>query len=315
VSEPLAHLYLIAGSDRPKVLRAVARLRARVEREGGLEDVLEATDASGAEVAGMSAQLGLLAAHRLVVVQGVEAWRADDVAALEAYAAAAPPATTVALVAGEGLRKDHRVRALVPEKLQLLFEAPTGRGLFDHVRREAERLGASLEPDALRRLIQVVGEHPMTLERELDKLATFAAGETIDVDLVDALAVRGGGVSPFALTDAVSTRDRRTVFRALARAEDAGEKPHALLPQVARHVELLRRARAHRDAGGDVRSFAKAERIHEFRARKLFEAADAWPARDAARAAVALARADHAMKGGQRIDPELALELALARSV
>jgi len=297
------------------VLRAVARLRARVEAEGGSEELYDAAETTGADIAGACEQLGLLGGQRLLVVQSVEVWRVDDVSALERYVAAPPPATTLALVAGEALRKDHRVRSLVPGPQQLVFEAPTGRGLLAHVRREVDRTGATIEPEALRRLVQVVGEHPLALDRELDKLATYAAGEEIDVELVDALAIRGNDVSPFALTDAISTRERRVVFRALMRAEQAGEKPHALLPQIARHLELVRRARLHRDAGGDVRGFARDERIHEFRARKLYDAADRWPAPDAARAVAALAQADHAMKGGRRVDPELALELALARTL
>jgi hypothetical protein len=47
----------------------------------------------------------------------------------------------------------------------------------------------------------------------------------------------------------------------------------------------------------------------------VFEAVDRWPEADAARAVVELAVADHAMKGGERIDPAMALQRALASAV
>ena len=45
--------------------------------------------------------------------------------------------------------------------------------------------------------------------------------------------------------------------------------------------------------------------MHEFRAKKAMSAAAAWSEREAALAICRLADADHAMKGGRRIDPEL----------
>jgi DNA polymerase-3 subunit delta len=311
----LEPLYLICGSDRGKVLRAASRLRTRVLAEGGGEELFDAAETDGRTVAQACEQLALFATTRLVLVQGVEAWRAEDVQELQGYAAAPAPGTVLALVAGPGLRKDHRIRSLAGGSQLLAFDLPDERALPGHLRREARRLGADIDDDALRHLIALRGTNAVALESELDKLATYAAGETVDTAIVDLLAVRGDDVSPFALADAVSARDRPAVFRALERAFDAGEKPHALLPQIARHVDLLRRARRAADRGLDHRAFAREAGIHEFRARKLFDAGGRWPERDAARAVVLLAVADHAMKGGERIDPELALERALSAGV
>jgi DNA polymerase III delta subunit len=316
MGEPgLEPLYLICGSDRGKVLRAVGRLRARVTGDGGAEELFDAAEADGRTVAGACDQLGLLASTRLVLVQGVEAWRAEDVQALATYAAAPAPGTVLAFVAGPGLRKDHKLRTLVPAAQTLAFDLPEERALPEHLRKEARRLGADIEPAALRRLVELRGTNAVALESELDKLATYAAGEAIDVATVDLLAVRGDDVSPFALTDAVSARDREAVYRALDRAFAAGEKPHALLPQIARHLDLVRRARRASDRGLDHRAFAREAGIHEFRGRKLFDAVSRWSERDAAAAVTRLAVADHAMKGGERIDPELALERALAEGL
>ena len=311
VADGLLPLYLICGGDRAKVLPAVQRLRARIVAAGGSETHHDASDAPGAVVAATVEQLELLGGWRLVLVAGVEAWRAEDVAALEGYAAAPTPETTLALVAGPALRKDHRTRALVGGAGLVEFEAPVARELPDFVRREAERVGGRIDGEAVRRLIELVGPRPVALEREIDKLATYAAGETIDRELVEALAFRSDEVSPFALQDAVSSRSRGGIARALAAADAAGDKPHALLPQIARHVDLLRRAGIASRQGLSGAAFAKRAGVHPFRAQKAIEASGAWPERDAAEAICRLAEADHAMKGGRRIDPQLALERAL----
>jgi len=315
VSDALEPVYLICGSDRPKVLRAVARLRARVAAAGGSEELHDALDTEPRAVAAACEQLGLFGGDRLVLVSGVDVWPADPVKLLEPYFAAPSPGTTLALVAGPTMRKDHRLMKVLDGKRRLAFDLPGERELPGHLRKEATRLGANLDGEALRLLIDVVGVDAIALEGELDKLATYAAGEPIDAAMVEELAFRGDGVSVFAVTDAVSARERESVFRYLERAFDAGEKPHALLPMIARQLELLRQARRELEAGGSAGTLARRLGVHEFRAKKAMTAAQAWSERDAALALCRLADADHAMKGGRRIDPELALERALAESL
>lgn len=315
MSDALEPVYLLCGTDRPKVLRAVERLRARVAATGGSEELHDALDADPATIAAACEQLGLFGGDRLVLVLGVDAWTADAVKLLEPYLQAPAPGTTLALVAGPSLRKDHRLLKAIDGPRRLAFDLPSERELPGHLRKEATRLGAHIDAEALRLLIAIVGPDAIALEGELDKLATYAAGEPIDAATVEALAFRGDGVSVFALTDAVATRERQEAFRVLERAFDAGEKPHALLPMVARQIDLERQARRELDAGGSSATLAKRTGVHEFRARKAMQAASVWSEREAALAVCRLADADHAMKGGRRIDPELALERALDASI
>lgn len=315
MSEPLGPVYLICGSDRPKVLRAVARLRSAVAAAGGSEELHDALDIDPRAVAGLCEQLGLFGGDRLILVSGVDVWKADAGGVLARYLAAPTPGTTLALCAGPAMEKVHWLLKLIDGRRRLAFDMPGERELPNHLRKEAQRLGARIDSEALRLLIDIVGPDANALEGELDKLATYAAGEPIDAETVEHLAFRRDGLSVFALTDAVAARQRRATFRALERAFDAGEKPHALLPMVARQVNLLRQARRELDAGGSAATLGRRTGVHEFRARKAMSAAAAWSEREAALAICRLADADHAMKGGRRIDPELALERALADSI
>ena len=72
-SEPLLPVYLLTGSDRPKHLRALRRLRSRFDPEA--VEQLAAESASGADAVAACNALGLFGGAgggRLVVVHGVE---------------------------------------------------------------------------------------------------------------------------------------------------------------------------------------------------------------------------------------------------
>ena len=85
-SEPLLPVYLLAGSDRPKVARALRRLRSRFGDES--IEHLAADTADGAEAVAACNALGLFAGDeggRLVIVEGVERWKKADVEAVHGF--------------------------------------------------------------------------------------------------------------------------------------------------------------------------------------------------------------------------------------
>jgi DNA polymerase III delta subunit len=80
----LLSAYLITGTDRPKVTRALRRLRDRVGEDA--TETLNASESSGEDAAASCNALGLFAVERrLVVVEQVERWKAADVKAVQEY--------------------------------------------------------------------------------------------------------------------------------------------------------------------------------------------------------------------------------------
>ena len=77
----LKPVYLIAGSDRPKVTRAVRRLRDRIGVDA--VELLSAAESPGDAAVAACNSLGLFTDEaRLVVVEDVERWRAPDAKAV-----------------------------------------------------------------------------------------------------------------------------------------------------------------------------------------------------------------------------------------
>ena len=87
---------MITGTDRPKVIRALRRLRDRVGEEA--TEQLSAHEASGEDVAAACNALGLFTVERrLVVVEHVERWKAPDLKAIQDYLKQPSPTTVLAL--------------------------------------------------------------------------------------------------------------------------------------------------------------------------------------------------------------------------
>src|SRR5919109_5526536 len=99
--------YLIAGTDEGKINAALARLRARAEREGGPGALESFTPAAGqappdpdALIASVPA-MSLTASRRYLLADGIERWSGPQAAAVSSAMSTLPPDLTVVLVARE----------------------------------------------------------------------------------------------------------------------------------------------------------------------------------------------------------------------
>jgi DNA polymerase III delta subunit len=173
--KPLGPAYLVHGSDRPKVDQALRRLRDRIEAAGGSVERVQAgdgNDESTAAPAGVVLEcnaMGLLGGPRLVLVAGVEAWKAEQsLTVLVEYLAAPAPDATLALVASDALDAKH---PLASGKLAgidvLVYNLPERRGLPEWIGKAARAAGASIDRDAVARLLELGGDDAQSLSSEM----------------------------------------------------------------------------------------------------------------------------------------------------
>src|SRR5437867_8223973 len=126
VANELKPVYLLTGSDRPKIARAVRRLRDRIGDDS--TEHLSAREASGEDVVAVCNALGLFVSEgRLVIVDEPERWKAADVKAVVAYLASPSPATVLALVADEIKADSPLAKAVAKVGQVLIYEAPKRR--------------------------------------------------------------------------------------------------------------------------------------------------------------------------------------------
>jgi DNA polymerase III subunit delta len=309
-ADALKPVYLIAGTDRPKVRRALRRLRARFPTES--VDLLSAESVTGADAAAACNALGLFGSDggRLVIVEGVERWKRQDLDALAAYLVSPTPGSVLALVADEKPRDSGLADLCGQNGQALVFDAPKPKDIAAWVRSEFERLATPAEDDAARALVEIVGEDVAVLVAEVDKISIWAGKEAVTRADVQALAVPSRETAAWALTDAWGARDAAAVLAA-CEAELTDKEPFILAARLASHVSLVRTVQLLAEDGLGAREIAKRVRIHEFRVRKALGHAANYSRDELDDAVVRLAELDAALKGASALASELELERAL----
>jgi DNA polymerase-3 subunit delta len=312
VAEELKAAYLLTGSDRPKVDRALRRLRDRFGQDS--VERLSAQEASGEDAVAACNAMGLFAAGgRLVLVDAVERWKAPDAKAVAEYLSAPAPDTVLALV-GDDLRKDSPlVKACAKAGDVLVFEV-SKRELPRWVAEQFARHGVKVSSEACRALVELAGDNPHELAGEIDKLAAWAAGEEIGEDEIELLVAARADVPPFALTDGWGRREVPAVLAACERILEQSTRSgeiHMLLGRLVAHVRRVQACQRLDADGVRPRDAAAELKMHPFAVEKAFAQARNFSVEELREAIVRLSDLDLAVKGGSRLPAELELERTL----
>jgi DNA polymerase-3 subunit delta len=310
----LKPVYLITGADRPKIHRALRRLRDRIGDDA--VELLSASEASGEDAVAACNALGLLGGgQRLVIVEEVERWKAADTKAVTAYLTSPAPDTVLALVAAE-MKKDSALAKACAKTGDVLVYDVAKRRVPEWVTKQFADRGVSVDPEAVRLLVDVVGENPEELATEVDKIATWAGGEPVGAHDVEQLAAGCAEVPGYELTDAWGRRDLPGALAAcqtlLERSGDPVSRTvPALIGLLVGHVGRVRDCQVLAEEGLSPREAAARLKRHPFYVEKLFAQARNFGPDELREAVVRLAELDHAVKGGSRLAVDLELERAL----
>jgi len=233
--------YLIHGDDHGAVGERRAGLRMLAEREdggGAGVELLEGDLATPAGVAEALAAMTLAIGRRVIIVEGVERWRAAEVEQHLAPAIAQmPPETTLALFA----REEGRAKA--PAAVHEAVKRAGGQivaqmtvkpwELAKWAREQAARLGLSLDTAAAKALVGQVGERQQRLLRELEKLALEGDSEQerrlVGAEDIEARTAHSAEWRAFGLADALVGADGREATISYLRLRAQGERLSGLL--------------------------------------------------------------------------------------
>ena len=314
MASELKPVYLITGGDRPKIQRALRRLRDRIGDDA--TELLSAHDASGEDAVAACNSLGLLGGgERLVVVEDVDRWKAADTKAIAPYLASPAPDTVLALVAAE-LKKDSALAKACAKAGEVLVYDVAKRRLSEWVAKQFSDRGVRVDPEAARLLVEVVGEDPEELASEVDKIATWAGDEPVGTREIELLAAGCAEVPGYELTDAWGRRDLGAALASCQTLLERSGDPVSrtvpmLIGMLVAHVGRVRDCQAFAEEGLTAREAASRLKRHPFYVEKLFVQARNYAPDELRDAVVRLAQLDHAVKGGSRLAVDLELERAL----
>jgi len=310
----LRPIYLLTGGDRPKIRRALERLRSRFGAES--VETLTAESVGGDEAVASLNSLGLFAdgGGRLVIVEDVERWKKPDEEAVAAYVANPVQGAVLALVSGE--LKGSSLPALCAKAGEVLaYEVPRPRDLPLWVRAQFERHGAQADVEAARALVEIVGDDVTGLASGVEKLASWAGGEPIGRREVELVAAPAHEASAWAIADAWGARDLPAALKACQTDLEHGADPFAVAMRLSSQVTLVRQVQALAEEGLGVKDIAKRLRKHEFPVRKALGHGENYTRDELDDAVIRLAALDAALKGASRLAGELELERAIVELI
>lgn len=313
----LKSAYLVCGEDDTKIDAWRARVRRRAEDENG-PGALEMFDARSEPPEAVAASLCALTfggGTRYVMVDGVESWKPGVLEPLERELGAPAPDTVLVLVA-RGKAPDKLRKAVEKAGGELReYEAPKPRALPRWVAERAAEEGLTLDAEAARTLVGVVGSSQQRLSREVEKLALLAhPKDRLSAEQVQRFASGEVSGQGYDLADALVAGDLEQTLRLAERLVAQGDRPGRLVYPILSGLRRSLRASELIEAGVSESQLASELRMPPWLAKRV--AAQARRAdRDALeRALCAFADLEVRMRNGECVDDESGLTLALAQA-
>lgn len=321
-------VYLLHGTDhfsRGEQVRALKeKMRALPAGEHNLND-LRGMEISQAEILETCSAAPFLADRRMVIAEGLLAraqgassgrrrkkTETPDSAALYDALGQLPETTALVLV-------EENVDAALLQELQQhipkerLVVRAFGRrdDLASWIRQRVRNGGGAIEPDAVRVLLQLGADETALLANEIDKLLVYCAERPITAADVEELVTINSELSSFALLDALADGDKGAALRVYRQLLHQGERPEAILPQLAGFVRRLSVIRAALDEQSSPAEAASAAGINPRTVDRLSRQAGRFTPEQLRQAYGLLLDADLQLKTSGRV-PVVAVELVIA---
>lgn len=331
---------IFTGGDTYSRSAALAARKAEMDADGMLSTntaTFEAARTTVDEVMAAGNTIPFLAAHRLVVIEGLLGGfeKADDRRpggggggarrlnadeqskwlALAAYSGQMPPQTVIILVDDDVAATNALLKALKaaspPAKVRD-FPVPKGQGISEWIGRVAKERGIAIEPNAIAQLANVVGPNTELLARELEKLALYAEARPISRSDVDALSPHAREANVFALVDAVAEGRIEQALRLLRELLAGGATAPYINAMVVRQYRNMLLAKELSGSGASPQEIGRQIGVFaDYAARRLLEQTSRYTPAGLDRAYRRLVAADASIKRGE-LDEEPALELMIA---
>jgi DNA polymerase-3 subunit delta len=237
----IAPVYVLGGTEPLLITRMIAALVEATVPPATRAfnfDQLEGKGATANQITNLARTLPMMGKRRLVLVRDIDAAGAETLNGLIAYLDAPVAENVLCMTCG---KVDGRLKFFATAKKKgLLHDLTAPRQLGAFIGAEARRAGARLDPQAARRLEEVVGKDLSRLSQAIEQLALYAGeGQTIGVEHVDALVADTSERTVFQLNDAIGQGDRPAALRALGKLLEQRESAVGVVIMLARHLRQL----------------------------------------------------------------------------
>ena len=249
--------YLLYGEDDFSLKETLAEIKSGLGDDDLIAtntSVFQAVDVKLEQLIAACDTVPFLAPSRLVIVEGLighfEQKRskgqgkrsvvanASNWEALAEYIVRMPRSTTLVLIDG-GLNGNNRMlKALVPHADVREFRPLQRDSLINWMKSRAQNMGCSLSYQAVRLLVELVGNNLWLMSNEIDKLCLHSSKGQVEESDVQILIANARDTNVFTMIDAVLEHRTPAAVRMLHDLEEEGAAPPYLLFMITRQFRL-----------------------------------------------------------------------------
>lgn len=204
------------------------------------------------------------------------------------------------------------------DKINILrFDKSTDNQLYAWLKKHFDASGVGVTPDTLRALVFRSGHSMDVLKSEVEKLSALALGRgvaTVTPDMVDEVASSTPEADTYALSTAITDKNRRAAFAALEEMKFRRVDPAIIMGMIARSFGELLTASNLLDEGAGIQALSETTGMKEFKARITVAAAKKYKSEHLREAVSELSRIDAASKYGG-ITGYTAIELFISQYI
>jgi DNA polymerase-3 subunit delta len=307
-------VYVLVGTERLLIERAVDAVRKAVDSMGAPGFNVEVFDGKGLEAARVisaARTLPMMADMRFVLLRHVDAMTPTEQTNLVGYLDD-PSDSTCFLLTATKLDGRGKLAKAAKKRGYLIDAKPLrGRELREFIRAEATAREHKIAPPAIEALLDAVGDDLAAIDDAIERLSLFVgAGQRIDAEAVTTCVTRIRVESIWSLVDAIGLKDRRKGIAAAQSLLDDREPPLRLLAMVSRQLRIVARMREALSEGLRPQEAAKRAGAPPFKAGDLTESARRFTAESLGEAFTLIAETDRALKGSKR-PPDVILQDAV----
>jgi DNA polymerase-3 subunit delta len=311
-------LYLFKGEEQYLQERALRLLFESVDEGFRMVNVAilslggdAASRSTVAEVVDTANQLPMMSTRRVIVVRDFEKLKESEGDLLVEYLKNPSPTSTVVFQTTSLDQRRKISTALQKACTVVTFDLLSEKQAISWAEGYLKRRECNMEAGALKRLISLVGTRLSRLANELEKLATYADGGTIEESVVDQLVPRAREHTNWELSDALLQRDRTRSIRLAYRLLDDGVDALFIVGTVAGLYRRMLTAKDLMNRGATKDEINKATGRYGYTANEFNERVRRMDREEIVHGIQRLAQVDNAIKNSEA-SPRLQIEYLVA---
>lgn len=277
-SKKFSSVYLIQGSElflRKTAIQRICSSLSDVKQEVIEPIRINCSERKVGDLLESAQNVGLFVTHQILIAGEIQAWPADDLTAVAAYAENPNQSTTLILFTDKLDGRTKAAKSLLKLATVIVCKPLYPNQIPDWIRMECSIRGKAIGHETARLVADAVGVDLSLLDHALEKLILWSEDAKIITDeMVEQVIVETSIKDIFSVTRAVATRANKNAINGVERLLEAGEPGLRILAMLARHWRILLKANEWKQfCRGSERDLAVFLGVHPFHVKEYVDQA------------------------------------------